>query len=397
MTPESAQPPHLPTPESAQPPHLPAPPRYGSASLADLLPSVLGILRVPGARPALALPASTRVVVLLIDGLGSHQLAACPVEAPTLTALSQARAAVTLDAGFPATTPVSLTSFGTGVPPGRHGITGLFLRRSPVGPLLDTLHLPDDVDPHELQPRGTAFERAAAAGVAVSRVGPRAFDGVGLTEVALRGGAYLGADSVGERVATVAEALGRGERSLVYVYFGDLDSTGHRRGWRSGAWRAELTHVDRFVEQLMAALPPGVLLLVTADHGMVDIAPGDRWDLAHLPSLDAGVEVLAGDPRAVHVHTRAGAAPDVHAAWSETLGDRAWLLTRDQAIEAGWFGPVVDDCFRARIGDVVAAARADVAIVDSRVLPAPILTLVGLHGSITPAEQLVPLLVHETG
>jgi Type I phosphodiesterase / nucleotide pyrophosphatase len=378
---------------SAQPPDLPAPPRYGSASLPDLLPSLLAGMGVAGEIPTLALPPAERVVVLLIDGLGAEQLAAAQ-DAPFLAAHFDA--GVTLDAGFPATTPVSLTSLGCGVPPGVHGLTGFFMRRPEDGVVLNLLRLPQDVVPRELQPRATAFERAVADGVSVSRVGPRSFDGDGLTEFGLRGGVYRGADSVGERVAAVERAVRAGDRSLVYAYYGDLDATGHRSGCESSAWKRELTHLDRVVQQIAGTLPPGSLLVVTADHGMVDVAAGARWDLATSPELDAGVEVLAGDPRAVHVHAVPGAAKDVLAAWTEVLGPNAWVVPRDVAIDQGWFGPTVAPQFRGRVGDVVAAMRTKVAVVDSRRLPPMILSLVGLHGSLTSAEQRVPLIVIPT-
>ena len=220
-----------------------------------------------GEESVLTLPPAGRVVVLLMDGLGAELLAAAE-NAPFLTA--HLDVASTLDAGFPATTPVSLTTLGCGVPPGLHGLTGFFMRRPEDGVVLNLLRLPPEVVPHELQPRQTAFQRAVAAGVSVSRVGPRSFDGDGLTEYGLRGGDYLGADSMGERIAAVEHAVRRGTRSLVYVYYGDLDATAHRSGCRSIAWQRELTHADRVVEQLAAALPPDCLLLVTADHGMVD-------------------------------------------------------------------------------------------------------------------------------
>lgn len=388
-------------PQSARPGGETAPvPRYGDASLADLLPAVLERLGVPVPdRPAagIDLPVAARYAVLLVDGLGEQLLRERPGAAPYLTSLLDGSLARTggrpMTAVYPSTTPVALTSLGTGLAPGEHGLTGLFMRLPGRPGLLDLLHLGRDGSSRDLQPRTTCFERAAADGVSVTRVGPGAFDGDGLTEAGLRGGAYTGAESVGERVDAVVAGLRRGTRSLVYGYFGDLDATGHRRGVGSDAWRRELTHVDRLVEQLAAALPPDSVLVVTADHGMVDVPADARWDLATSPDLDAGVETVAGDPRAVHVHTVAGADRDVAAAWRETLGTDFWVLGRDEAVAAGWFGPVVPEVIHPRIGEVVAAARTPVALVDSRWMHPAILRLVGLHGSLTPAELDIPLLV----
>lgn len=70
----------------------------------------------------------------------------------------------------------------------------------------------------------------------------------------------------------------------------------------------------------------------------------------------------------------------------------AWIVSRDEAIEAGWFGPRVADAVRPRIGDVVAAARDSNVLVRLAAEPAES-ALLGHHGSLTDAEQLVPLLV----
>ncbi len=124
---------------------------------------------------------------------------------------------------------------------------------------------------------------------------------------------------------------------------------------------------------------------------MIDITPEDRIDFDEDWELSAGVALLGGEGRARHVYAVPGAEADVFTVWSEVLGDRMWVATRDQAIAAGWFGPVVDDRVYGRIGDVVAAARDDVAVIASRKEPGES-SMIGLHGSMTPVEQLVPLL-----
>ena len=205
-------------------------------------------------------------------------------------------------------------------------------------------------------------------------------------------GSYAAAESVGERVDAASDAVRRGDRALALRLLGDLDATGHRRGCASEAWAHELTHIDRVVEQIADALPPGSALVVTSDHGMVDVPFENRWDVADTPSLSAGVEVVAGDLRGVHVHARPGASADVLAAWRATLGDDFWVVSRDEAIEAGLYGPVLEHAYH-RIGDVVALARHSSAVVDSRVMSAGLLALVGLHGSVTEDELVVPLLM----
>jgi hypothetical protein len=370
--------------------------RYGEAALADVLPSVLASLGLPGEPNPLALPAARRTVVLLVDGMGWELLRRHPEAAPYLSSL----AGRPLTAGFPATTVASLASLGTGLPPGSHGLTGYssyveeigeavnWLAWRPVGPGGD---LRERLVPETLQPQPTTFERAAHAGVAVTVVSAAQFEGTGLTRAVLRGGRYAGAVTPGDSISLAAEGARRGDRSLVYCYTPDLDLVGHVRGPETDAWLTQLQLVDTFAEQLAGRLPAGTALLVTADHGMVTVAPQSRVDFDASPELADGVAALAGEPRARHVHTRPGATEAVLRSWQQHLGDRMWVGRREDAIAAGLFGPVVSDEARRRIGDVVAIASGDVAVVRGSA-EATLSSLVGQHGALTPDELLVPLL-----
>ncbi|MDP9435045.1 MAG: alkaline phosphatase family protein, partial [Actinomycetota bacterium] len=217
------------------------------------------------------------------------------------------------------------------------------------------------------------------------------FAGSGLTRAVLRGGTWAGAVTPGDTVAQAVEGSRRGERSLVYCYTPDLDLTGHVRGVGSEAWHSQLRLVDRFAEELATALPAGTTLLVTADHGMVDVADDDRVDFDSTPALQDGVAALAGEPRARHVHVRPSAQDDVQAAWVGLLGDRMWVGPGEQALAAGLLGPVVTPEARRRVGDVVAVATGPVAVVRRRVEPM-FSGLRGQHGALTDDELLVPLL-----
>ena len=365
-------------------------PRYGDAALADLMPSVAAGLGVPGYTDVLGLGRLSRVCVLLIDGLGWRLLHRYSGQAPYLSSALPGARFVT--AGFPSTTAASLGSIGTGLAPGGHGILGYRLAVPGTDRLINSLRWDDGVDPYEWQPHRTVLENAAADGVAVTHAAPGAFRGSGLTVAALRGPAYAPAETAGDVVARVVAALSGDERALCLAYHADLDKIGHLRGCRSAAWRYELGQVDRLVEQLAAALPPGRTLIVTADHGMVDVDADRRLDGETEPALTDGVRAIGGEPRARYVYPLQGAADDVLAAWREVLGDRMWVLTREQAVADGWFGPAVDPAVLDRVGAVVAAAHGDVAVTASRSEPIES-TLPGLHGSLTADEQLVPLVV----
>ena len=372
-------------------------PTYGAANLADVLPGAAAALGVPIERGELpadplrlteALGGARRVAVLLVDGLGADLLRAHPDLAPTLAAL--ASPAGDLSAPCPSTTPVSLATLGTGHPPGSHGILGFVTDVPGQDRRLNHVQWGDDPDPDTWQARRTVFQQADDAGVAVTAVGPFAYAGSGLTRAVYRGAAYPGAFSHGDLTALVLEALGATPRSLVYGYISELDLTGHVRGVDSPAWRAQLTLIDRVVEQLVDGLPDDAALLVTADHGMLDVPAATRLDLDDVPELADGVRVLAGEPRARYVHTEPGATDDVLARWREVLGERAWVVRREEAVASGIFG-AVDEGLAARIGDVVALARGTWALTATQREPGPS-RLAAYHGSLTATELAIPLL-----
>jgi hypothetical protein len=341
-----------------------------------------------------ALGGARRVAVLLIDGLGADLLRVHADLAPTLAALSSPVGDVT--APCPSTTPVSLATLGTGLPPGSHGILGFVTavpgERTATGEdrTLNHVQWRDDPDPDVWQAQPTVFQQAEAAGVPATAVGPYAYAGSGLTRAVYRGATYTGAVSHGDLCALVLRSLAATPRALVYGYIPELDLTGHVRGVDSPSWRAQLAFIDRVVEELVTGLPEDAALLVTADHGMLDVPAATRLDLDADPDLADGVRLLAGEPRARYVHTVPGAEADVLHRWQEILGDRAWVAGRQDAVDSGVFGPV-DDAVAERIGNVVALARGTWALTTPSLEPGPS-RLAAYHGSLTATELAIPLL-----
>jgi len=375
-------------------------PRYGEASLSDLVPSVLAALGLPGFANPLGIVSLPGVCVLVVDGLGWELVRGHRDSAPFLAAASDRGRSLT--AGFPSTTSASLASLGTGLPPGQHGLVGYTFALPGLDRPINSLHwvpygfgptedLRERLVPEEVQPEPTVLERAAAAGTEITLVGPAAHADSGLTRAILRGGRYVPADSLEELVLAVGAAFAE-RRTSVYAYHPFLDTYGHVKGVGSYEWLAHLEQVDGAVSSIAERLPFGFALVVTADHGMLNIPEEGRLDVADAPALLEGVRLLGGEARARHVYAWPGAERDVFASWRETLGDRYWVRTRDEAVDAGWFGPKVLDRVRPRIGDVVAAAHDPIGVFQREVDPLQV-SLVGHHGSLTQVEQLVPFLL----
>ncbi len=367
-----------------------APPPYDAGTLASVLPAVaasLGSARYAGQHPFDLTPAR-RAVVVLIDGLGDDQLRQRGGHAPFLR--SHRPVTARIECGFPTTTATSMGTFGTGLPPGAHGLVGYEVLIPGEDRLLNELSWENGPDPVRWQPAPTVFEAVDAEGIAVTRVGPAFFDGSGLTSAALRGGRFSAARELDERVEASVRAVSATSRALVYLYWGELDKIGHVFGSASWEWGDELESIDRALSALVERVPADTAVYLTADHGMVDVPHALRVDLAHEPDLLAGTRHVGGEPRCVQLYCEPGASGDVLATWRDRLDGQAWVVGKEEIIDQGWFGPVRPGV-SARIGDVHALMKESYAVVHSGRTRPEILALRGLHGSVTPAERAIPL------
>jgi hypothetical protein len=369
----------------------------------QLLPSACAALGVPGTVDTLGLAerlaGARRIVILLVDGLGYHLLPAAAVTAPALADALAGRLGTLSEmrCEFPSTTPTSLATFGTGTRPGQHGLVGFTVRlpgtdrvlthvtwrTEPAGPV---------PDPATWQPAPRLLERAAAAGVATTVLARPEFAGSGLTLAAYGAVPFVGAEHsevLAERI--LARGRAGAAPALVYGYHPTLDTTAHLHGIDSPRWRRAAASVGRLIDRICAGLPGDAALLVTADHGALDVPAAARVDVADDPRLASGVRVIAGEPRVRYLHVADGALPDVHATWRGVLGGRARVLTRDEAVADGLFGPVPEAHLR-RIGDLVVICDGDAVVLAGGHEPNTVRTLVAFHGSTTPVETAVPLL-----
>jgi len=385
--------------EQTPTPDLPPAPAYGHRSVAEVLTSAAASLGVDGFENTLGLPKASRVCVVLADGLGRNLLKQKSAHTPFLRSVVQAGQGdvpVWLDSAFPSTTAAALASFGTGLPAGQHGMVGYDVLDPGQDKVVNLLGNWDPgVDPATWQPFPTVFERVADQ-VDVSTVSLGQFDGSPMTRAALRGGRFISGTTAHARTGAAADAMAAAGPSLMYFYVNELDKAGHRYGCRSEQWEHQLEELDATVKRLNSSLPAGTTILLTADHGMLDIPESQRIDFSADSALVDGVRHTAGEPRMVHLYLEEAAAADgaaerLLAAWKARFGDRVWAFTREDAIAGGLFGDV-RPAVEGRIGDVMIAARDAVALYDGRRMRPTAMEVVGQHGSLTKAEREVPLL-----
>jgi hypothetical protein len=249
----------------------------------------------------------------------------------------------------------------------------------------------DGLDPVAWQRAEPIMQRRSAVGSPSFVVSRNRYRGTGFTLATMRGADFIGVDDLRERALTAAALADQHPGALVYLYAPELDTIGHRHGWQSDHWAAGLESVDAAVRALAGALRPGVGAVVTADHGMVDVHRHRQVLLRVGDPLLGGVRLIGGEPRMLHLYAEDGAAVDLRDAWGEAESARSWVMSRDEAIEAGLFGRVAG-AVRPRIGDVIVAARAGIAYYDDRVADKAAQRMIGQHGSLTDEERAIPLI-----
>lgn len=334
------------------------------------------------------LPRAESVVLVLIDGLGAISLRAHAGHARALTAGMAKKDVAT--SVFPSTTAAALTSILTGAWPGEHGLVGYSVLDRSQGVMVNQLSGWESagVDPASWQVAPTVFEKAAAQGRQAFAVGVAAYAGSGFSRATLRGAEFVSAASPGDRVAAAYDLAERHPGSLVYCYLPEVDKAGHRHGIASRQWVSALEDVDA---ALARRVPPGVGVLVTSDHGMVDV-PAHKQFVLEAEHL-AGVGHIGGEPRMLHVYLDPDADADgVLARWRGDLAGAADVGTRAEAIASGLFGAHVTDAAASRIGDLLVVSRGNGAVYDGTAPDQRSRGMVGQHGGITPEERQVPVL-----
>jgi predicted AlkP superfamily pyrophosphatase or phosphodiesterase len=366
--------------EGVQVVEQPCIPDYSGACVSNLIPSLLQ----PGAEPPSWLPApgveADQVVVLVLDGLGWDQLNDRRSLAPTMASM----AGGSISTVAPSTTAAALTSITTGSAPGDHGVVGY--RIAVNDSVLNVLrwNTPDGDARRSVPPRD--FQPGVPFGGQCPPVVTRAeFMDSGFTQAHLAGTRIVPYRMVSTLVTEVSRLTRSGE-AFVYAYYEGIDKVAHEYGLAEH-YDAELVAVDRLVADLLAGLPPRAALVVTSDHGQVDV--GDRVIRPDRRVLDHA-RLQSGEGRFRWLHARSGQVTALRDAAEACHGDVAWVRTREEIIDEGWLGPRLSPEARSRLGDVALVAREPVSF-DDPADSGPF-HLIGRHGSLTAAEMDVPLL-----
>jgi hypothetical protein len=134
-------------------------------------------------------------------------------------------------------------------------------------------------------------------------------------------------------------------------------------------------------------------LILTADHGVLDVPSTKHLVIARDSCLLDGV-TTGGEPRFLHLYVDGPVEP-VLDLWRTSESSRAHVVTRDEAIAAGWFGTVSREHLN-RIGDILVTPRGVGVYYDERVATSQSMAMIGQHGGLTRTETHVPLVLAGT-
>lgn len=376
--------------------------RGGALHLSSVLPAVSSAIGFPQStaihgdpkrlQSALGMPDVTSAVVVLVDGLGYWNLNMRLGHAPYLRSLMNdsvnQRPIATC---MPSTTVAAMSTFGTGTCPGLTAMTGYTQLNPTSGEICQLISFKNAMPPLDLQRQPTIFEKLTEKGVRVTSSGLPKFAFSALTQSALRGSDYISNEDPRRRIMVAAKASQT--PGLTYLYMRDADKIGHNYGWDSDKWIGTYERIDGQLSLLRRSLPKGTMIVIVADHGMISADPAARVDIAADPRLMQGVGKVGGEPRCVMLYAEKGEDPDgIASRWKETLGERAQVRTRAEAIREGVYGPV-EDYAEPMIGDVIVSAAQSVTIVDSRTQMEKAMQLPSVHGSLTRMESDIPCLI----
>lgn len=327
--------------------------------------------------PAAAIPPAETYVMVLFDGLGSHQL-----DHPAARDLAASRAG-SLAAPFPTTTTVALSTIATGLSPGEHGVIGHLLWLEDVGDVVNTLKWVTlkgrrlSMNTSGFLPHPNMWERLKAGGAEPITVQPANFQGTPLSRATYRGCRFEPVYDLTEMVDATVDLASTGGR-LVLTYLPHVDVAAHVSGQRSDDYTAALRTVDDVWSRLRHRLPPSVVMVGTADHGHIDYSTDDKVLIRH---PDYHGLVFYGDSRSLMAR---GSLDLIERLAGET---GATMIPRSDL--AGLLGPLDHPAIDTRLPDAVLLAPEGKLLLprgfDKR--------LTGYHGGLDPREVEIPLLV----
>ncbi len=360
----------------------PAPKDVGRLSdvFASALASVIG-----SGHNQLRLSKVNHAVVILVDGLGFENLA----ESRGYARFLGSKLDQSIRCEFPSTTATSLTGLATGTRSNRHGVIGYSVYdRGTATPMNLLTGWGSPAEASTFKKALTISESSKE--VAIRVIGPGVYDGSGFTALTMPGAQYLAAESIEDRFSTLSRIeIGK---SLTYLYVPELDQLAHRFGVESVQWLNALEELDQQISKFVSRIPSNMGLIVTSDHGIIDVSDENHVYLDSFDWYQQGVIQTAGDPRCNFVYLQENAnVDDIKQKMIQEFGNRAFICDVDELRDSGWADWSHSE-FESYVPDLLIIWQSNAVGYDRRIAKPQHLKMIGQHGGISDRETRIPLI-----
>jgi len=362
---------------------LPSPPK-SLGMLGDVLTSALK--STLGEANPLGLAAKNSVCLVLVDGLGLHNLKASAAHAGFLNSQPSTPASCY----YPSTTSASIVSLATAKPPWETGFIGYQILERTSGSRMNLLSGWSSQEQAALfQPLETLSESATQAGVEFHVVAPAIYEYSGFSAATMRSATFHGHNDITQRFEKARSLLADKNKKIVYLYLPELDQCAHAQGWKSDRWLHLLEAVDSEMQNLKNSLPKSAGVVLTADHGVIDVQKNNHIYLDEYIAAEE-LDYVGGDTRGLFFYLKDSSSVSVYLErLAETFGDRCYIVTPEDLITAGYWGRGVRDHL---LPEIIVLAKKEVALYHRDFAKPKSLEMVGHHGSISSNELSIPLI-----
>ena len=359
------------------------------ASLADVLPSCLAAVGAQGFHDVCGIGSADQVVLFLVDGLGVHNIEFGRGYARFLASRETVTPLTTV---FPSTTAAALATLSTGTQPGEHGILGYRVWNPSRGELVNQLNGIDDREVTGNWLARPSLVRSTDDPVtSVTVIGHQRYRSSAMTHMLYTDAAYRGFTSLESAFEVLTERVASGVPGVTLVYLSQLDELAHRHGVDSYQWLTMLEELDAALAGFARTVGSQVRLVLTADHGVIDVAASAHRDFG-LGAEMLDVRAVGGEPRCLQVYLEPTADVDAaQAAWISLAGDHALVVSPAEIASSRW-GVQPETTLEGRLPDFYVFAPEGHAWYDGREPTSAARGMIGQHGGLSETELKIPLL-----
>jgi predicted AlkP superfamily pyrophosphatase or phosphodiesterase len=355
-----------------------------------------------------------KVVLIVIDGFGFNQFQKYQQDNQFLANLTNKGEVHPLTSVFPSQTTNALTTLNTGLTPQEHGLFEYYIYLKEAG-IVNALRferigtkksklIEQGFDPHLMYSGGNIQRRLQKEGIKTYTHMNASNASLACTKLVFEGSTIMSTYKNSDAIVKLRKNIEQNRDSAYFfVHLETLDTISHEYGPESQEYNAELQAITfllqkELVEKLNPQAAQETLLLLTADHGGVQVAPEETIYLSLNSESITNAKIGAhrkkimptGSPRDIFLHVKEQKLLETKEALIKSIGKKAQVLETQEALQAGLFGvgkPNSD--FLTRTGNLLVMPYGRETLWfehrSGRKIP-----LRGQHGGLNAEEMWVP-------